>query len=331
MNERRSAERIFTDLRLNYRIRGNGFSWQEAQIVDLSETGVRLVSQGNGFIPGMPLEVSLLFPESNERVNLGGIIVWSRKNAGEAECGISFQGKRRVPMKTRMVQFLADRIAELAFQNGSDAFNVQTARSTDDLNEIRRLLYLEYLKRGYVEENSSGFHYTDHSLLPKTKTFLLREKSSLVGTISLISDSSNGLPMESVFPAEVKTVRSSGRRIAEASLLALSSEVFKRGCFSMTSFKKFKALFLLFKILFEHVRVGEITDLLITVHPKHEALYRYLRFEVMGPIRFYPGACQKPALPMKLDLRQAIESVSCHSGIGLYFLNDKPVLWGTQS
>ena len=126
--------------------------------------------------------------------------------------------------------------------------------------------------------------------------------------------------MESLFPDRIAQLRKPGRKLAEVSLLALDSETMGKKRFSLMDILKFSCAFELFKTMFDYARYAGVTDLLITMHPKHEDLYRYLQFETIGRVKPYSSACGHLALPMRMDVAHALKT-SRQSGPGAYFLS----------
>jgi len=157
--------------------------------------------------------------------------------------------------------------------------------------------------------------------LPESQTFIIKEEESLIGTITLVPDSPCGLPMEAIYPEEIASLRRPGRKLAEVSLLALDLRLFGKKSFSLTDFQKLSTTFKLFKGLFDYSQqVLGITDIVISMHPKHQGLYQYLLFRTIGDIRAYSAACDKPAVAMHLDVLEALKNVPKNKGIGEYFL-----------
>src|SRR6516162_3014723 len=114
-------------------------------------------------------------------------------------------------------------------------------KTLQDVESAYRLIYKEYLARGYCAENPSQMHYNFYCILPESRTFVVEKSGVIVGTLSAFVDSPSGLPLESLYPAEVAKFRVKGRRLAEVGLLALDSDVFSRRSFSLTDVSKMSA------------------------------------------------------------------------------------------
>lgn len=216
----------------------------------------------------------------------------------------------------------ADRIPVLALKH-SDQYFCRAAQQFEDLREAYQLVYEEYLARGYCESRPSRMHYTHFCVLPSSRTFLLQKKDEeeILGTASLILNSPCGLPIESLFAEKVRELQEKGRRIAEVSLLAVSTTAFGKTIFSLTNTQKLIATFQLFKAVFCYAQSNGVTDLIVAVNPKHEKLYQYLAFESIAPIKSYSSVRGNPALLMRLDIIGFMDARFRNRIVQKYFLH----------
>jgi hypothetical protein len=220
-------------------------------------------------------------------------------------------------------KLLADILSRFVYLIGKN-LSTRLAKSYEDLEEAYRLVYEEYRKRGYCKENLSRMHCNYFCALPDSRTLILENNGQVQGTLTLIPDSICGVPMENHFNSEIGALRSQGRRIAEVSLLALDSSLFGKKSFSLLDPKKFAYLFRLVRLVLNYSHATDITDLVISVHPKHKFLYSYIGFKEIGNVKAYRAACDNPALPMSLDLSAFFESRPRHIGAGYLVLADPP-------
>ncbi len=184
--------------------------------------------------------------------------------------------------------------------------NPITAEPVQNLEDLRacfRITYKRYLKRGYCKPNINKIYYNIYSLLPRSRTFAIKQNKQIVGTTTLIVDTSCRLPMDTLFGDQLDELRQQGRKLAEVSMLAIeqtSDDI--RLSTSLTRFEKHAKLFSLFKLIFEYAyHVAKVSDLIIGVHPRHVGLYEYLLFKPLGPAKSYPGANGSLAVPMRLN------------------------------
>ena len=116
-----------------------------------------------------------------------------------------------------------------------------------------------------------------------------------IATITVGVDSSAGLAVESLYPAEVKTLRASGCSLCEFTKLAVDNMVRSKAVLA--------AIFHL-AYIYAH-RMRQCTDLLIEVNPRHVKFYEtMLGFTIYGEERVDPRV-NAPALLLRLDLSHA--------------------------
>ncbi len=320
--EKRSATRVSMSIPIRYRLLENGAYWKEGETQNLSNNGVRLAIPTTVSV-GSWIEIEIQLPDAPKPVRLKGKVACCLPSfsAGLTLCGVAFEDLRKVSQKDRLIHFIADKLCTLTLQSTSSLV-CRPAESLEEIRQACRLLYQEYLARGYCEPDPSQMHYSFFCVLPETRIFILKRESQVVGTIALILDSPCGLPLEPLFPKEIAALRKPGRRLAEVGLLALDLKTVGKNLFSLGNFRKQACLFRLFKMMFDYARFAGMTDLVIGMHPKHATLYRYLTFKEIGPVRSYPGACGKPALPMWMDMEDTLKTVSTAYGKGAFFLKE---------
>ncbi|MBI1977135.1 MAG: hypothetical protein HYS55_00090 [Candidatus Omnitrophica bacterium] len=202
---------------------------------------------------------------------------------------------------------------------------VEFARERDHFEKAFRLIYEEYLAKGYCSANPYQMRFSLFNALPETVTFCLWRKQVLAGTASLISDSALGLPMDDVYKPEMDQLRKEGRKMCEVSLLALNSEVIKKGILPLYFAERLKCLYQIFKPIFWYARnTIEFTDLCIAVNPVHRQLYTSLHFEEFGEERVYESVNGNPSIAMRLRFDNIEERGKITPGLYKLFLG-KPL------
>lgn len=100
--------------------------------------------------------------------------------------------------------------------------NTQTLRE-----KTYRFVYDTYKSKGYRLQlgRRSGLWCTIHHLHPSTISFLAEKNGQPAGTVSIIPDSSLGLPADLIFPEKMSMLRKAGRRLGEVFSLAVASEI----------------------------------------------------------------------------------------------------------
>jgi hypothetical protein len=171
--------------------------------------------------------------------------------------------------------------------------NCQIASTLAERRQACRLVYQSYLTKGLIEPNQFGMRVTPWHLLPTTSTFVALEAGRVIGTVTLIGDAGLGLPMESIYPAEVEAARLAGLYVGEVSCLATRD----------TDFKEFLPIFVsLTRLMAQHARAHGMDQFLIAIHPKHARFYeKFMGFEQIGSLTEYPSVNNAPAVACCLD------------------------------
>ncbi len=314
LDGQRQSARVEISVPVWYRLTNSWSKWLLGRSVDHSGTGIRLALPP-GVTPGTEINLRMKLPDAPRPIDIKGVVVWVEPIVGDmaerttVECGVAFKSMRNVQNKEKLVYLIANKLCQIGLQL-TRGIIAAPAQSLEELKECYRIVYNGYVARKYCAVNESQMHYHYYSLLPQSRTFALREKDQLVGTISVVVDSPCGLPMDSLFKNELNHLRGRGRKLAEVSLLAVVPDQKKKKLFSLTNLDKQVRLFRLFKIMYEYARSVGVTDLIIGVHPKHETLYKYLMFKAMGSAKSYSGARGNPALPLHMDMIAAEENCS---------------------
>jgi hypothetical protein len=179
-------------------------------------------------------------------------------------------------------------------QGLSRDIRVKIASTRDEWAQAFQLVADNYQSRGY-EAPGGDLRFTSYHALPDTVTFVAKCGARVIGTFSLVPDNTLlGLPIESIYSAEIKELRPAGRHLAEVTNLALRD-------LSLREFHHvFVALIRLMKQY--HVRQGGDTWL-ITVNPRHRNYYcNTLGYIPFGSRRAYPAVGNHPAEALLVDV-----------------------------
>jgi len=174
------------------------------------------------------------------------------------------------------------------------------ARTHEEWLASYRLAYENYLRKGLVSENIFGIRVTPYHLLPEATTFVSMRNSEQVATVTLIGDSSEGIPMESIFPNQVEEIRNSGATFGEVTSLASRP----------MATKEFLQVYLkMMRLMAQYARSVGIERFLMVVHPRHVPFYkRMMGFRMIGETRSYPTVCGAPAVPCQLEFAEVDET-----------------------
>lgn len=175
-------------------------------------------------------------------------------------------------------------------------FRVEIAKSQEDLQSAYALLHDSYVGIRIIDPQPSGLRCNLFSFLPTSTIVVAKLKGRVIGTVSLIKDSTAGLPSDGEFPEENNHFRRQGKSLVEVSALAVAPEF--RGQHSVT--------FLLIAFLYKHNRHYFACDYMIAaVHPKSEIFYKALMgFEKNGRPLDYSSLKGAAAIHISMDLSE---------------------------
>ena len=165
---------------------------------------------------------------------------------------------------------------------------VRLARGERDLLGAARLVHNSYVADGMVEPHVTGMHLRAHSASPHVMVFVAESGDEIVGTLSYVTDSSDGLPMDAIYRDELAPARERREQLAEVGALAIA-----------TAWRKTGLRLLLNTIMFRTAIARGLDRLAIAIHPAAERVYaESLLFERIGAERSYPGLRSRPAIAM---------------------------------
>jgi hypothetical protein len=175
---------------------------------------------------------------------------------------------------------------------------LKLAETREELEACFHLLHDAYVDAGFMKPDPSGLRATIYHALPTTSTLLCRYGDRVVGTVSLVRESTMGFPMQRIF--DLAPVRAAGGNIAEVSALAIDRR------FRSASGR---ILLPLLKFMYEYA-TGQFDTrhLVIAVNPRHigfyEAILCFQRLK-QRPVAHYDFVNGAPAVGAHLDLGKA--------------------------
>jgi len=181
-----------------------------------------------------------------------------------------------------------------------DKLVLKLAETREELEACFRLLHDAYVQAGFMKPDPSGMRVTVYHALPTTSTLLAKFGDRIVGTISLVRESTLGFPLQKIF--DISAIRRVGGNIAEVSALAVD--------------RRFQAtggmiLFPLMKFMYEYAkRYFDTRHLVIAVNPRHIGMYEGLLFFrrlKQNTVEHYDFVNGAPAVGAHLDLGNAPE------------------------
>lgn len=173
---------------------------------------------------------------------------------------------------------------------------LKIADTQEELEACFRLLHDAYVGAGYMKPDPSGMRATIYHALPTTTTLCAKFDGKVVGTLSLIRESTFGFPLQSAF--DLHEIRARGGRIAEASALAVHPD-FRKTSGSI--------MFPLMKFMYDYCQdYFDTSNLVIAVNPDriemYESLLCFERLE-QAEVDNYDFANGAPAVGACLNMR----------------------------
>ncbi|MBX3436733.1 MAG: hypothetical protein KF861_04520 [Planctomycetaceae bacterium] len=170
------------------------------------------------------------------------------------------------------------------------------ADTIDEWSAAFSIVYDRYRTCGLIDPNPYNMRVLPYHLLPSTNTFVAMQNGHVACTATLVTDSSEGLPLEPIFPAEIERKRLEGLTLAEVSCLASR----------ITSAKTFFNIFLpLQRLLSQHARRFGVDQLIVACHPKHARLYeRSMGFHQFTHETTYSTLHDAPVVGIALDFAE---------------------------
>jgi hypothetical protein len=144
-------------------------------------------------------------------------------------------------------------------------FSVEIARNREDLEAVFKLQHETYVGRGLIKPHPSGLRCTVYHFLPQTSHVVVKYKKSVVASMTLIADSSLGIPGDKYFSDEMTEMRKKGHKIVELSSFAVD-RAFKISSKVM--------MHLLMKYSLNYVRrFMDCSQIVVNVHPSMANMY----------------------------------------------------------
>lgn len=179
--------------------------------------------------------------------------------------------------------------------DNSDGIEIQVANTKKLKEKSYQLMYEIYLDKGYIKENPTKMHFTEHDLLNETVILVAIKDQEVIGTMSIIPDNAYGLPAEKSYSQELKLLKQKNR-ICEISALGIKNDA----RFSTNILIKLFNASTIYTI-----GILNRSHYIITVNPRHTALYiKKLLFKVIGLEKEFEKVSGAPAVLLSMSLEE---------------------------
>ncbi|RIK75043.1 MAG: hypothetical protein DCC67_15830 [Planctomycetota bacterium] len=158
-----------------------------------------------------------------------------------------------------------------------------------------RCLYRSYHRRGLIRcSRAQQLRLTRYHLLPETRVLIARHGSRVVATLSLIEDRPLGVPLRSIFDAEVEAITGGEEPLAEAGCLAIDPLANVDGIYVVQHLMGLAA---------QAAIRRNIYRIVVAVHPRHAPFYqRIAGFQQFAGPAPHPGVAGAPAVGLQLNI-----------------------------
>ena len=148
-----------------------------------------------------------------------------------------------------------------------EGMTIKIVQSGDELEQALNLLYNVYVRAGYMKPHPSRLRVTKYHALPNTITLVASDKGKIIGTLTIIPDSTFGIPSDHLEGVRHSSIPRS-ENLAEISSLALDPR-----------YRKMHGhiLFHLFKYMIQYLtHHTHVSTLIICIKPQQVELYASL-------------------------------------------------------
>lgn len=173
---------------------------------------------------------------------------------------------------------------------------IKLVKTKEELHEVYKLTYQEFLKKGYIDENEDKEFIHFHGILdniPQTSVFIALEDNKVVGTNSITMDSENGIHTMVDFPKTTMRERLTGKVLASSWRIVVDHN--------------YKHTLVIKKLIKATIDLGlskGTETCLFTFNPKHAFIYqKLLNAEIVEFTESTIGFHNAPAVLMRLDTK----------------------------
>lgn len=200
-------------------------------------------------------------------------------------------------------------------------FEFRPVKSEEEFKAASHLVYQEYRKKDYIPANDQELYLFKQQLLKQTTVFVaLYKKTQVVATISMVEDSEYGLPMDNIYPEEIRGLRKEGHHLVEATRFTVSPRIELSDGISVSTSQKILIILTLFRTVFDYLRANTNVDELVgNWNPSHDILYKFMQMEPLGELKSNTNVNGSPAVARHLNIPRAVEKAETVASLEFLF------------
>jgi len=182
---------------------------------------------------------------------------------------------------------------------------IRPAESDSEIEAANNLVFRNYVAAGYWDDDIKNLTRNKWLHSPFREIFVATYDDHVVGTVSLIRESADGLPSDCFQPDWLHTLRCFGSRLAEVSALAIDKDQIGL---------KNVSLFLMKYYMQYAFYYTDVDRLIKACQPKHADFYAdILRFQKVGKV-VYNEYARRPSQLLSVDVIDAHRILSDYYG-----------------
>lgn len=282
----------------------NNEIWSTPYIVNNAGKGGLHLTVDHLIPENSSLKTKISLPDTKKQVQFNAKVVWcNQKLNKDFDIGIKFE---KMGIKESLAYFSCiNNLNKYCSSTDSYAGHIETrvAQTRDELERSYKLVYQQYLKKGYTHRSKSQMRISLHNAMPKTTTFISKVQDIILATATLIPDSPMELPMEDTYRQELKELRAGGKKTCEISMFSINPIVFEKKSPLLFHKRKLFFIFPLFRLLFDYAKYFLNADYIcIAIHPTQDKMYNFLPFKTFGKVKKHIHANNALSIAKYLDL-----------------------------
>jgi hypothetical protein len=181
------------------------------------------------------------------------------------------------------------------------------ATSLDEVLDAWGVVYEAYVRTGLIDPNPYGLHAAQVVVTTDTAVAVGRADGIPAVTATAICDGPDGLPLDTVYSEELRTLRWQGRYLVEVGLVADARPDI---CETSTAF------FEVIRYTFYYALHVGATDIICGMHPRRARLYqRLFGFKPWGSPRTYSTVRNHPVILMRGETMEMIRNANQYRAV----------------
>ncbi len=187
-------------------------------------------------------------------------------------------------------------------------FSYRIIKTKEEINEITELITRVYTRQGYLDPDNIDDEtpkISSYLSSPYATVFGAYVNDTAVGTITVIEDTNQGLPMDVVFKEELNEKRDVHTKIAEVCQFAIDKQLLKQANAGISpTITDVEVSTHLLRLVVHYGIHRQFDFFSLAINPKHKIFYKAIGCIQIGTEKQYPSVNNAPALGYILDIKK---------------------------